>query len=102
MKRVLAIVKPFRAAETLAGLARLRVGEALACEARGYGRQKDKLERYRHAEYHAAQLPKIEFRLHCADEGVEAAIAAIVAAARDGAVGSGKIMVLPCLGMVEF
>ena len=102
MKRVLAIVKPFRAAETLAGLARLRAEEILACEAHGYGRQKDRLARYRRTEYHAAHLPKIEFRLHCPDDAVEDAVVAIVAAARDGAVGSGKIFVIPCLGVVDF
>ena len=102
MKRILAIVKPFRAADTLAGLARERCGEVLASAARGYGRQKDRLQRYRHAEYHGAQLPKIEFRFACPDDAAEEAVAAIVAVARDGAVGSGKIFVLPCLGCVEF
>ncbi len=67
-------------------------------EAMGYGRQKQALHRYLGSEYDMAYLPKVELALTLDEADVPKAVRAIVAAARTGRIGDGKIMILPCAG----
>lgn len=102
MRYVIAVVKPFRAAAVLAELAKLEVAGVGVTEARGYGRQKDQLPRYREGEYGHVYLPKIEIRILVRAEDVEAVVAAVRQAARTGRIGDGKLTVLPVEGVVSF
>lgn len=102
MKEVLSVVRPFRAIEVLKEIAKFDVESLQVAEARGYGRQKDKLEQYTGGEFGAVYLPKIEIRFVCRDDLVETIVHRIIAAARTGRIGDGKILVLPVIGSVEF
>jgi nitrogen regulatory protein P-II 1 len=102
MKEVLAVVRPFRAIEVLREIAKFDVESLRVAEARGYGRQKDQLERYKGREFGAVYLPKIEVRFVVRDDLVDVVVGRIIAAARTGRIGDGKILVLPVAGSVEF
>ena len=102
VKEVLAVVRPFRAIEVLREIAKFDVESLRVAEARGYGRQKDQLERYQGSEFSAVYLPKIEVRFIARDDLVETIVSKIIAAARTGRIGDGKILVMPVEGSVEF
>ncbi|WP_066093211.1 P-II family nitrogen regulator [Xanthomonas massiliensis] len=93
MKLITAIVKPFRLDEVREALAAQGVTGITVTEVKGFGRQKGHTELYRGAEYVVDFLPKARIEAAVPDERVEAAIEAIVAAARTGKVGDGKIFV---------
>lgn len=95
--RVIALIKPFRARAVLEALARMEIQAASIREVMGFGRQKGRLSRYLGSEYDAAFIPKIEISVVVPREVLEDTIKAIVAAARTGRMGDGKILVLPCL-----
>jgi len=95
--QIIALIKPFQAASVLAALEAIDVVGGTVREAMGYGRQKERLHRYLGSEYNASFLPKVELALFVRDEDAAAAVRAIVAHARTGRMGDGKIMVLPCL-----
>ena len=99
MKQIVAIVKPYRVEEVLAALERLPLEVCGVREVKGYGRQKSYLDEYRGSEYSLAFLPKVELTLWVGDDGVEDAVHAIVAAARTGRQGDGKIFILPTEGV---
>lgn len=95
MKQVIAVVKPFLAERVLEAL---RLAPLEACtvrEVKGFGRQKSYLDRYGDSEYSLAFLPKVEIQLWVDDARVEEVVARIVAVARTGRMGDGKIFVLP-------
>jgi nitrogen regulatory protein P-II 1 len=95
MKKIEAIVKPFKLDEVREALAEVGVNGLTVTEVKGFGRQKGHTELYRGAEYVVDFLPKIKVEVVLADEMVETTIDAIVKAARTGKIGDGKIFVSP-------
>jgi nitrogen regulatory protein P-II 1 len=93
MKKIEAIIKPFKLDEVKEGLQELGVQGMTVIEAKGYGRQKGHTELYRGAEYVVDFLPKIKIEVVVADDQLDAALEAIVGAARTGRIGDGKIFV---------
>ena len=93
MKKIEAIIKPFKLDEVKEALQDLGVQGMTVIEAKGYGRQKGHTELYRGAEYVVDFLPKIKIEVVVADDQLEAALEAIVGAARTGRIGDGKIFV---------
>jgi nitrogen regulatory protein P-II 1 len=95
MKRITAIIKPFKLDEVREGLAGVGVTGLTVTEVKGFGRQKGHTELYRGAEYTVDFLPKIKVEVVVAEALVERAIEAIIAAAKTGKIGDGKIFVEP-------
>ncbi|MCW0205838.1 P-II family nitrogen regulator [Achromobacter seleniivolatilans] len=95
MKQVTAIIKPFKLDEVREALAEVGVSGLTVTEVKGFGRQKGHTELYRGAEYVVDFLPKIRVEVVLPDNQVEAAIEAVVKAARTGKIGDGKIFVTP-------
>jgi nitrogen regulatory protein P-II 2 len=93
MKIVTAIIKPFKLEEVRDALTTLGVHGLTVTEVKGYGRQKGHTEIYRGAEYAVTFVPKIKIEIAIPAAQVERTIAAIVAAARTGHIGDGKIFV---------
>jgi nitrogen regulatory protein P-II 1 len=93
MKRITAIIKPFKLDEVREGLAEVGVTGLTVTECKGFGRQKGHTELYRGAEYVVDFLPKVKIEVIVTDDGVEQAIDAICKAARTGRIGDGKIFV---------
>jgi nitrogen regulatory protein P-II 1 len=93
MKRIVAIIKPFKLDEVKEALDRVGVSGLTITEAKGFGRQKGHTELYRGAEYRVEFLPKVKLEVLVDDEKSDAVIDAIVAAARTGRIGDGKIFV---------
>ena len=95
MKQIIAIVKPFRVDEILAALRFAPIEACSIREVKGYGRQKDYLDRYANTEYSLAFLPKVEITLWVDDARAPQVVRKIVEVARTGRMGDGKIFVLP-------
>ncbi|MFC3148228.1 P-II family nitrogen regulator [Piscinibacterium candidicorallinum] len=95
MKRITAIIKPFKLDEVREGLAGVGVTGLTVTEVKGFGRQKGHTELYRGAEYTVDFLPKIKVEVVVAEALVERAIEAIISAAKTGKIGDGKIFVEP-------
>ena len=95
--QITAVVKPFRTGAVLAALGGLDILGGTVREAMGYGRQKNRLHQYLGSEYNASFLPKVELTVFVREADVVAAVRVIVAHARTGRIGDGKIMVAPCL-----
>ena len=93
MKKIEAIIKPFKLDEVKEALQDLGVQGMTVIEAKGYGRQKGQTELYRGAEYVVDFLPKIKIEVVIADDQLGRALEAIAAAARTGRIGDGKIFV---------
>jgi nitrogen regulatory protein P-II 1 len=93
MKKIEAIIKPFKLDEVKEALQEMGVQGMTVLEAKGYGRQKGHTELYRGAEYVVDFLPKIKVEVVVEDSQLEAAIEAITNAARTGRIGDGKIFV---------
>ena len=93
MKKIEAIIKPFKLDEVREALHEVGVTGMTVTEVKGFGRQKGHTELYRGAEYVVDFLPKIKLEIIVADSAVDAAIEAIVKAARTGKIGDGKIFV---------
>ena len=93
MKKIEAVIKPFKLDEVKEALQELGVQGMTVIEAKGYGRQKGHTELYRGAEYVVDFLPKIKIEVVVADDQLESALEAIVGAARTGRIGDGKIFV---------
>jgi nitrogen regulatory protein P-II 1 len=101
MKKVEAIIKPFKLDEVKEALSKAGVQGMTISEVKGFGRQKGHTELYRGAEYVVDFLPKIKIEMVLDDESAERAAAAIAASARTGRIGDGKIFVLPVDGVVR-
>ena len=101
MKKIEAIIKPFKLDEVKEALQELGVQGMTVLEAKGYGRQKGHTELYRGAEYVVDFLPKIKIEVVVADDQLTAAIEAITTAARTGRIGDGKIFVSEILDVVR-
>jgi nitrogen regulatory protein P-II 1 len=93
MKKIEAIIKPFKLDEVREALSEMGVSGLTVTEVKGFGRQKGHTELYRGAEYVVDFLPKVKVEMILADAMVERAIEAIVKAARTGKIGDGKIFV---------
>lgn len=93
MKRIEAIIKPFRLEEVREALTDIGVAGMTVTEAKGFGRQKGHTEIYRGSEYEVHFLPKVKIEILIRDEMVTAAIAAIIKGSRTGKIGDGKIFV---------
>ena len=95
MKKVEAIIKPFRLDDVKDALFEVGVEGMTVTEVRGFGRQRGHTELYRGAEYVVDFLPKIKIELVVQAERVDEVVAAIAGAARTDRIGDGKIFVLP-------
>lgn len=95
MKKVEAIIKPFKLDEVKEALSGLGVDGMTVSEVKGFGRQKGHTEIYRGSEYTVDFLPKIKLEVVLADTLVAPAVEAIVKAARTGKIGDGKVFVSP-------
>ena len=93
MKRIEAIVKPFKLDEVREALSDIGVTGLTVTEVKGFGRQRGHTELYRGAEYVADFLPKVRIEVILPDDMIERAIEAIIRAARTGKIGDGKIFV---------
>jgi nitrogen regulatory protein PII len=95
MKMVTAIIKPFKLDDVRESLTDFGVSGMTVTEVRGFGRQKGHTELYRGAEYVVEFMPKSQIQVAVRDDMVEPTIEAILAAARTGKVGDGKVFVTP-------
>src|SRR5437868_11395282 len=93
MKKIEAIIKPFKLEEVKDALGDVGIEGMTITEVKGFGRQKGHTEIYRGSEYTVDFLPKIKLELVVADERLDAAVTAIVKAAKTGKIGDGKIFV---------
>jgi nitrogen regulatory protein P-II 1 len=93
MKRITAVIKPFKLDEVREALAGVGINGLTVTEVKGFGRQKGHTELYRGAEYVVDFLPKVKIEVVVADSTADAAIDAIVKAAKTGRIGDGKIFV---------
>ena len=95
MKKIEAIIKPFKLDDVREALSDIGVTGLTVSEVKGFGRQKGHTELYRGAEYVVDFLPKVKMEIILADEQVEACVEAIIKAAHTGRIGDGKIFVSP-------
>jgi nitrogen regulatory protein P-II 1 len=95
MKQITAIIKPFKLEEVREALADVGVSGLTVTEVKGFGRQKGHTEFYRGAEYVVDFLPKVKVEVVVRSDDVERVVEAIVAAAKTGKIGDGKIFVTP-------
>jgi nitrogen regulatory protein PII len=101
MKKIEAIIKPFKLDEVREALHEVGVTGMTVTEVKGFGRQKGHTELYRGAEYVVDFLPKLKLEVVVTDDSVDTAIEAIVKAARTGKIGDGKIFVFPAEQVVR-
>jgi nitrogen regulatory protein PII len=94
MKKIEAIIKPFRLDEVKEALSNIEIYGMTVTEVNGYGRQKGHTEIYRGAEYLVDFVPKLKIEITVSDERLEEAIGVVRAAANTGKIGDGKIFVL--------
>lgn len=104
MRQLTVVVKPFRAEAVLQAVADLGIPDCVVREAKGYSRQKGYLERYIGSEYSLAFLPKVEITVWVEAGRAEEVAARIVAVARTGRIGDGKVFAVPAAwpGVLEF
>jgi nitrogen regulatory protein P-II 1 len=95
MKRIDAIIKPFKLDEVKQRLEAVGVRGVTVSEVKGFGRQKGHTELYRGAEYVVDFLPKVQVSVLVADERIAETVEAIVEGARTGRIGDGKIFITP-------
>jgi nitrogen regulatory protein P-II 2 len=95
MKLVIAIIKPFKLEEVRDALTTIGVQGMTVAEVKGYGRQKGHTEIYRGAEYAVNFLPKLRIEIAVDSDRADKVVEAIVAAAKTGQIGDGKIFVMP-------
>ncbi len=95
MKKIEAIIKPFKLEEVKDALAEMGVEGMTVTEVKGFGRQKGHTEIYRGSEYTVDFLPKVKIEIVLSDDITEKAAAAIVAAAKTGKIGDGKVFIMP-------
>ena len=95
MKKIEAIIKPFKMEDVKDALAEIGIEGMTVTEVKGFGRQKGHTEIYRGSEYTVDFLPKIKIEVVITDQLVDSALDAIVKAARTGKIGDGKVFVSP-------
>lgn len=94
MKKVEAIIKPFKMEDVKEALIEAGIEGMTVTEVKGFGRQKGHTEIYRGSEYTVDFLPKVKFEVFISDERVQTVVQAIIKAARTGKIGDGKVFVL--------
>ena len=95
MKKIEAIIKPFKMEDVKEALAEIGIEGMTVTEVKGFGRQKGHTEIYRGSEYTVDFLPKVKFEVVVSDDMAPKAVEAISASAKTGKIGDGKIFVLP-------
>jgi nitrogen regulatory protein P-II 1 len=95
MKKIEAIIKPFKLDDVKEALTELGVVGMTVTEVRGFGRQKGHTELYRGSEYTIDFLPKVKIEVVVSDELVDKVVSTIAAAAKTGSIGDGKVFVMP-------
>ncbi len=95
MKKIEAIIKPFKLEEVKEALSEVGIEGMTVTEVKGFGRQKGHTEIYRGSEYTVDFLPKLKLEVVAADAQVDMAVAAIVKAAKTGKIGDGKVFISP-------
>jgi nitrogen regulatory protein P-II 1 len=101
MKKIEAIVQPFKLNDVKESLKSIGIDGMTVIEVRGHGRQKGHKEVYRGQEYQVDLLPKVKFEMVVADNRVDEVVEAIAAAARTGKIGDGKIFVYDVMEAVR-
>ena len=96
MKKIEAIIKPFKVDEVKNALAEIGIQGLTISEVKGFGRQKGHTELYRGAEYTIDFLPKVKVEIVVPDAKCDQVVDTIQAAAKTGRIGDGKIFILPC------
>lgn len=95
MKKILAVIKPFKVDEVKDALTKINITGMTISEVKGFGRQKGHKEIYRGAEYQTDFVPKVEIKIAVDDGRVEEVVETIIAAAKTGKIGDGKIFIMP-------
>ena len=95
MKKIEAIIKPFKMEDVKDALAEIGIQGMTVAEVKGFGRQKGHTEIYRGSEYTVEFLPKVKFEIVVEDKIVQKAVDTIVLSAKTGKIGDGKVFVLP-------
>src|SRR5215212_8578170 len=95
MKKIEAIIKPFKMEDVKEALTEVGVEGMTISEVKGFGRQKGHTEIYRGSEYTVDFLPKVKFEIVITEDRVQRAVDAIVQSARTGKIGDGKVFILP-------
>ncbi|MDB9445860.1 P-II family nitrogen regulator [Anabaenopsis tanganyikae CS-531] len=101
MKKVEAIIRPFKLDEVKIALVNAGVVGMTVSEVRGFGRQKGQTERYRGSEYTVEFLQKLKVEIVIEDNQVDMVVDKIIAAARTGEIGDGKIFISPVDGVIR-
>jgi nitrogen regulatory protein P-II 1 len=101
MKKIEAIIQPFKLEEVKEALKAIGIDGMTITEVRGHGRQKGHKEVYRGQEYQVDLLPKVKVEMLVADARVDEVVASVVKAARSGKIGDGKIFILPVEGAIR-
>ncbi len=101
MKKVEAIIRPFKLDEVKIALVNAGIVGMTVSEVRGFGRQKGQTERYRGSEYTVEFLQKLKIELVVEDQQMDMVVEKIIAAARTGEIGDGKIFISPIDGVVR-
>jgi nitrogen regulatory protein P-II 1 len=94
MKKIEAIIKPFKMEDVKEALAEIGIEGMTVSEVKGFGRQKGHTEIYRGSEYTVDFLPKVKFEIVVSDDRVPKAVETIVSAAKTGKIGDGKVFVM--------
>ena len=95
MKKIEAIIQPFKFDDVKEALTATGVEGITITEVKGFGRQKGHKEIYRGSEYTVDVLPKVKLEIVASDDKVEAVVKAVLASAKTGKIGDGKVFVLP-------
>ena len=101
MKKIEAVIKPFKLDEVREALSEIGVTGLTVTEVKGFGRQKGHTELYRGSEYVVDFLPKVKLEVVVKDELLDTAIDAIIKGARTGKIGDGKIFVFPVTQVIR-
>src|ERR1035437_5278861 len=101
MKKIEAVIKPFKLEDVKEALAGIGVEGMTVCEVKGFGRQKGHTEIYRGSEYTVDFLPKVKLEIVLADNVAQTAVETIVKAAKTGKIGDGKVFVTSVESMVR-
>lgn len=95
MKRIVAIIKPYKLDEVKEKLNQIGITGITITEVKGFGRQRGHKEIYRGAEYHIDFIPKIKLEVVMEEDKVETAVNSIIETARTGSIGDGKVFIYP-------
>ncbi len=101
MKKILAIIKPFKVDEVKAALTKININGMTISEVKGFGRQKGHKEVYRGAEYQTEFVPKVELKIAVDDDMADEVVQTIIKTARTGKIGDGKIFIQPIENVVR-